>query len=43
MFDLNCDLVMSGLMNLCNVFNVEWIIVEKKPLDETSKQASLHV
>ena len=29
MFDLNCHLVMSGFMNLCNVFMVEWFLVER--------------
>ena len=43
MFDLNCDCVISGLMNLCSVFSVEWFLVETKPLEVTSKQFTVHV
>ena len=38
MFDLNCDFVMLGLTNLWSVFSVEWFLVERNPLLDTSKQ-----
>ena len=42
MFDLNCDLVMFGLTNLWSVFSVEWFLVERNPLVDTSKQLTLY-
>ena len=42
MFDLNCALPMFGLMNLCNVFSVEWFLAFRKPFVDTSKQFTLH-
>ena len=43
MFDLNCDFVMLGLTNLCSVFSVEWFLVERNPLVDTSKQFTLQL
>ena len=43
MFDLNCDLVMFGLTNLWSVFSVEWFLVERNPLVDTSKQFTLQL
>ena len=43
MLDLNCDLVIPGLVNLYNVFSVVWFLVDIKPLDDTSKQFTVHL
>ena len=43
MFNLNCDLVMPGLMKLCSVFRVVWFLLVMNPLDETSKQLTVHL
>ena len=32
MLDLNCDLIIPGLMNLYNVFSVVWFLVDIKTL-----------
>ena len=41
-FFLDCDVMMFGLMNLCNVDSVVWFLDDRKPLFGTSKQFTLH-
>ena len=43
MLDLNCDLEMSDFTNLCSAFSVEWFLVLRNPLVDTSKQLTLHL
>ena len=42
MLDLNCDLEMSDFTNLCNSLSVEWFLVLRNPLVDTSKHFTLH-
>ena len=43
MFDLRCDLLIPGLVNLYSVLSVEWFLLDMKPLEDTSKQFNVHL
>ena len=40
-FDLNCDCVVPGFINLCNLFIVVLFLVVMKPLEDISKHSTL--
>ena len=42
-FDLKCDLLMSGVVNLCSVLSVERFLLDMKTFEDTSKQRYVHL
>ena len=41
-FFLDCEIMMFGLINLCNVDSVVWFLDDRKHLLGTLKQLTLH-